>query len=87
MLVLGRVPGECKIGFALDIAKRLEQHQCTRYDVEMAVVFTGGRRLELWLHDYFSAKRIDREWFAVFPEDVIEAVKAYPLSACEVPFG
>lgn len=86
VLTLPSYPQECKIGYALDVGRRLDDHRCTRYDVRVEAVFSGGRLLEVWLHDQFRNKRIAREWFSVTADRIVEEVKLYPLTANVIPF-
>jgi predicted XRE-type DNA-binding protein len=59
-----------KIGWAVSsVEKRVADLQCAHYEaLRILRVFDGAQRAERWLHDYFCAQRIRREWFRFVDE-------------------
>ena len=74
MMVIPKLPGECRLGSAADWERRLTDHQTTRYDAEFRAVWVGGLQLEGLLHSRFKRQCIGGSWYAVTLREVEDAV-------------
>lgn len=80
-------PMSIKIGYSCDVARRIGQLQ-TGNPIELTLmgeIRTSGesedRRIESVLQKRFLSSQIRNEWFAIYPGDVIDGLKAYSSTA------
>jgi hypothetical protein len=82
--VIGRRGGPCKVGMSADPIKRLASIQTgCAMEVEIWGYCTFPSRLvaksfEKAAHQSLARKRMFGEWFAVEPEDAIQAIEGVP---------
>lgn len=91
-LVAARAEGLCKIGYAVDPARRLALLQtATPFDLELVATRPGDHGLERGVHQAVAAYHVKREWFRFAPEvlrlfhEAQPFVPAAPLKRAPLP--
>lgn len=67
-IIRGELSRMCKIGWSVDVNKRLRAIQASSGEkLELLALFAGSREVEQHLHRKFAADRVHGEWFRESP--------------------